>query len=141
MPDVIRLTDVRDSPISIDEVYASVADPHSGGIGLFVGTVRDHDNGRSVDALEYSAHPSVRDVLTRIAEEIAGRFDVRAVSAVHRVGTLSIGDVAVVVAVAAAHRGEAMDACHALIDDLKAGVPIWKHQLFSDGEEEWVGSP
>lgn len=141
MASPIRLIDVRDSPLSVDEVYASVADPHCGGIGLFVGTVRDHDGGRDVDALEYSAHPTVVTELRRIAESVAARFDVGALSAVHRVGALAIGDIAVVVAVAAAHRGEAIDACRVLIDELKAGAPIWKHQIFTGGDDEWVGSP
>ncbi|MGH3358698.1 MAG: molybdenum cofactor biosynthesis protein MoaE [Nocardioidaceae bacterium] len=141
MTSPIRLLDVRDHPLSVDEVYTSVVDPRCGGVGLFVGTVRDHDHGRDVNALEYSAHPTVVSELRTIAEAIAERFDVVALSAVHRVGALEIGDIAVVVAVSAAHRGEAMDACRALIDDLKAGAPIWKHQLFSDGEDEWVGSP
>lgn len=140
-PDPVRLIDVRDAPLSIDEVYASVTDPRCGGVGLFVGTVRDHDHGRDVDALEYSAHPTVQAELRRIAGSVAERFDVVALSAVHRVGSLRIGDIAVVVAVAAAHRGDALEACRVLIDELKAGVPIWKHQLFADGEDEWVGSP
>ncbi|UYM06087.1 molybdenum cofactor biosynthesis protein MoaE [Solicola gregarius] len=139
--DVIRLLDVRDEPLSLDEVYASVVDPHAGGVGLFVGTVRDHDGGRGVDRLEYSAHPTVAARMREVAEAVTARFDVIALSAVHRVGSLGIGDIAVVVAVSAAHRGEAMGACHALIDDLKAGVPIWKHQVFGDGSDEWVGTP
>lgn len=139
--DVIRLLDVRDEPLSVDEVYASVTDPHAGGVGLFVGTVRDHDCGRGVDRLEYSAHPTVDSRMRDVAAGVTARFDVIALSAVHRVGSLGIGDIAVVVAVSAAHRGEAMDACHALIDALKAGVPIWKHQVFGDGTDEWVGTP
>ena len=141
MGDVIRLLDVRDRPLSVDEVYVSVTDPHSGGIGLFVGTVRDHDSGRGVDRLEYSAHPSVQAELEKVATAVVERHDIVALSAVHRVGALSVGDIAVVVAVSAAHRGDALTACHALIDDLKASVPIWKHQMFADGEDEWVGSP
>ena len=139
--EVIRLLDVRDEPLRVDEVYASVVDAYAGGVGLFVGTVRDHDGGRGVDRLEYSAHPTVNARMREVAEAIAARYDVVALSAVHRVGSLGIGDIAVVVAVSAAHRGQAMDACHALIDDLKSGVPIWKHQVFADGSDEWVGTP
>ena len=76
-----------------------------------------------------------------MAEEVADRSAVIALAAVHRVGHLEIGDLAVVVAVSAAHRGAALAACHELIDTLKARVPIWKHQLFSDGTDEWVGLP
>lgn len=141
MGDVIRLVEVRDRPLSVDEVYVSVTDPRSGGVALFVGTVRDHDSGRGVDRLDYSAHPRVSAELEKVAAAVAERHDVVAMSAVHRVGALEIGDIAVVVAVSAAHRGDALTACHALIDELKATVPIWKHQVFADGEEEWVGSP
>lgn len=138
--DVIRLLDIRDTPLSLDEVYASVGDSTAGGIDLFVGTVRDHDGGKGVTALEYSAHPSARDELRRIAEKVAADFPVAALAAVHRVGRLEIGDIAVIVAVACPHRGEAFDACRRLIDTLKHEVPIWKHQHFADGTSEWVGA-
>jgi len=131
---------MRDTPLSVDEVYAAVADPGAGGIALFVGTVRDHDGPREVTRLAYSAHPSAAAELRVMAEKVAADFDVRALAAVHRVGELAVGDLAVVVAVACPHRGEAFDACRTLIDNLKHGVPIWKHQQFSDGTDEWVNS-
>ena len=137
---VIRLAELRERPLSVDEVYAAVADPAAGGIAVFVGAVRDHDHGRDVTALSYSAHPSAADQLRKVAEQVAERFDAHAVAAVHRVGDLAIGDLAVVVAVSAGHRGTAFDACRALIDDLKATVPIWKHQRFAGGDSEWVDS-
>lgn len=136
----IRLLDVRAVPLSIDEVYAAMADAAAGGITLFVGTVRDHDNGRSVTTLDYSAHPSAVAELRRVAEKVVADFPVQALAAVHRHGELSIGDVAVIVAVACVHRGDAFVAARRLIDDLKQEVPIWKHQTFSDGGEEWVGA-
>ena len=136
----VRLAQLRDTPLSVDEVYAAVADPAAGGIAVFVGAVRDHDHGRDVTGLSYSAHPSAADQLRKVAEQVAERFDAHAVAAVHRVGDLAIGDLAVVVAVSAGHRGTALDACRALIDDLKATVPIWKHQRFTSGESEWVNS-
>ena len=139
--DRIRLLDIRDVPLSVDEVSAAVADRSAGGITLFVGAVRDHDSDKSVTGLEYSAHPTALDRLREVAEVVAAKYDVIALAAVHRVGPLAIGDLAVVVAVSAAHRGEAFDASRALIDDLKAQVPIWKHQVFADGTEEWVGTP
>jgi len=139
--DRIRLLDIRDVPLSVDEVAAAVADPTAGGSTLFIGAVRDHDSDKSVTGLDYSAHPTALDRLREVAEVVAGKYDVIGVAAVHRVGPLAIGDLAVVVAVSAAHRGEAFDASRALIDDLKATVPIWKHQLFEDGTEEWVGTP
>src|SRR5262249_42287301 len=137
---VIRLAELRDTPLSVDEVYAAVTDPAAGGIAVFVGAVRDHDHDRSVTALSYSAHPSATAELREVAEGIAARFDVHAVAAVHRGGGLAIGDLAVVVAVSSAHRGTAFDACRALIDELKATVPIWKHQRFTSGDSEWVNS-
>jgi len=106
-----------------------------------VGRVRDHDHGLGVRGLEYSAHPTALAALRRICETVATDYDVHGVAAVHRVGRLGIGDIAVVVATTAAHRGEAFEASRALIDTLKAEVPIWKHQQFADGSEEWVGTP
>jgi molybdopterin synthase catalytic subunit len=141
MSDVIRLVEVRDTPLSVDEVFAAVADPAAGGVALFVGTVRSEDGGRGVTALGYSAHPSVVDELRAVAEEVAAAHPVRALAAVHRVGELSVGDLAVVVAASCPHRGEAFEACRALIDELKARVPIWKHQTFEGGGQEWVGLP
>jgi molybdopterin synthase catalytic subunit len=137
---VVRLAEFRDAPLSVDEVRAAVADPGAGGIALFVGTVRDHDGAGEVTRLSYSAHPSAAAELRIIAEKVAADFDVRALAAVHRVGDLDVGDLAVVVAVACPHRGEAFRACRTLIDNLKHGVPVWKHQQFSDGTSEWVNS-
>jgi molybdopterin synthase catalytic subunit len=136
----IRLIAIRETELSVDEVRAAVADPAAGGEVLFVGTVRDNDADRGVTALSYTAHPSAEAEMRRVAEDIVAKYDVIAVAAVHRVGDLAIGDLAVVVGVACAHRAEAFHACHALIDELKASVPIWKHQRFTDGSDEWVGS-
>ncbi len=137
---VIRLAEVRDTPLSVDEVHNAVADPAAGGIALFSGVVRNHDHGRDVQHLGYSAHPSAADELRRVCEKITTDFDVTAIAAVHRVGELAVGDLAVVVAVSCPHRAEAFTACRALIDELKRCVPVWKHQLFGDGESEWVNS-
>ena len=137
---VVRLIAVRDCELSVDEVRAAVADPGAGGLALFAGAVRDTDHDRGVTALSYSAHPSAEAELRRVAEVIAEKFPVLGIAAVHRVGDLEIGDLAVVVAVSCPHRAEAFDACRALIDLLKASVPIWKHQRFADGDSEWVGS-
>jgi molybdopterin synthase catalytic subunit len=137
----VRLVAVRDVPLSVDEVLAAVQDPAAGGTCVFVGAVRDVDHERSVTALSYSAHPTVVDRLRELAFEIAGRHPVTAVAAVHRVGDLAVGDLAVVVAVSAPHRGQAFEACRDLIDTLKSTIPIWKHQDFGDGSQEWVGLP
>ncbi len=136
----VRLLAIRDTPLSLDEVFRAVGDDAAGGTALFVGTVRNHDGGADVDELGYSSHPSAEAELRRVAEKVVADFPVRALAAVHRVGDLSVGDLAVVVAVSCPHRAEAFAACRRLIDDLKHEVPIWKHQRFSDGQEEWVGA-
>jgi molybdopterin synthase catalytic subunit len=140
MVDIVRLAELRDTPLSVDEVLNAVSDPAAGGIALFVGTVREQDHDRPVVRLGYTAHPSAPAELRRVAEKAAAGFGAIAVAAVHRVGDLEVGDLAVVAAVACPHRGEAFDACRALIDLLKASVPIWKHQRFTEGDSEWVGS-
>jgi molybdopterin synthase catalytic subunit len=139
--EVVRLLAIRDVPLSVDEVLAAVADPRAGGVTVFLGTVRDHDEARAVAGLGYTAHPSALAELRRVAEAVAADYPVYGLAAVHRIGVLAIGDVAVVVAVSCAHRGDAFDAARRLIDDLKAQVPLWKHQRFTDGDAEWVGVP
>ena len=138
---VIRLVDLREAPLDVAEVVAALDDDTSGGLTLFVGRVRDHDGGKGVLGLDYSAHPTALERLREVCERVAEEYDVLGVAAVHRTGSLLIGDVAVVIATTAAHRGEAFAASRALIDTLKAEVPIWKHQRFADGAEEWVGTP
>ncbi|MEU3217815.1 molybdenum cofactor biosynthesis protein MoaE [Streptomyces sp. NPDC006971] len=138
--DPVRLLAIRDTPLSVDEVLRAVGDDAAGGTALFVGTVRNHDGGQDVSALGYSCHPSAQDELRRVAEKVVAEFPVRALAAVHRVGDLRVGETAVVVAVSCPHRAEAFEACRELIDELKREVPIWKHQRFSDGTEEWVGA-
>jgi molybdopterin synthase catalytic subunit len=137
----VRLVGIRDEALSVDEVYAAVTDPAAGGICLFVGTIRAEDDGRDVEGLGYSAHPTAADVLTEVCAAVAARHDVIAIAAVHRVGDLVVGDLATVVAASAPHRGDAFAAAQDLIDTLKSTVPIWKHQRFTDGQAEWVGLP
>ena len=151
----VTLAEIRESPLSVDEVLSSVADARAGGTCLFVGTVRNHDakGGASGAAageqtekervleLDYSAHPQAAEVTRALAERLAADGRSVRIGVVHRVGRLDIGDLAVVVAVSAEHRGEAFDVCRELIDELKATVPIWKHQQFADGSDEWVGLP
>ena len=137
----VRLLDIRDAPLSLDEVYAAVTDPSAGGICVFVGTVRDHDEGHDVSALGYSSHPTALARLRDVAERIADECDVVGLAGVHRVGDLVVGDLAVVVAASAAHRAQAFEACRRLIDELKTDVPVWKHQTYASGDAAWVGSP
>ena len=137
---VIRLAELRDAPLSVQEISAAVGDQAAGGIAMFVGAVRDHDHGRAVTSLSYSAHPSAQAELCRLAEKVAASFSVRALAVVHRVGDLGVGELAIVAAVACDHRADAFDACRLLVDELKATVPIWKHQQFAGGDSEWVAS-
>lgn len=138
--ETIRLLEIRDAPLSVDEVLAAIGDESAGGTTLFIGTVRNHDHGKPVIRLSYSAHPSAEAELRRVAEKVVADFPVTALAAVHRIGDLEIGDIAVIVAASCAHREEAFAASRQLIDDLKREVPIWKHQLFADGTSEWVGA-
>jgi molybdopterin synthase catalytic subunit len=140
MTEAIKLLDIRDSVLSSDEVLAAIADPTAGGTALFIGTVRNHDHERPVDELRYEAHPEALQHLREVAERVAADPFVTALAAVHRTGELTVGDAAVIVAVAASHRDAAFAACRRLIDELKAEVPIWKHQHFTDGTSEWVGA-
>jgi len=141
MSDVVRLVDVRDEPLDITEVYDAVADDGAGAVVLFVGAVRDHDGGKEVDGIGYSAHSRVLPTLTEIATQVVEGTPVRGLAVVHRLGDLDIGELAVVAAVSAPHRPEAFEVCRVLIERLKAEVPIWKHQVFDDGTDEWVGTP
>ena len=140
-PAEVVLADIRESPLSVDEVLDAVRHPRAGGIATFIGVVRERDRDRNVDALDYTAHPSAPQILRELAERLATGGDVIRLAVVHRVGHLEIGDIAVVVAVSAVHRAAALDVCRELIDALKAMVPIWKHQVFEDGSDEWVGTP
>jgi molybdopterin synthase catalytic subunit len=136
----VVLADIRESPLSVDEVLEAVRHPLAGGIATFIGVVRERDHGRSVEALHYSSHPSAPQVLRELTERVGDGADVIRLAVLHRVGQLEIGDIAVVVAVSAAHRVAALDVCRELIDAVKAAVPVWKHQIFEDGGDEWVGT-
>jgi molybdopterin synthase catalytic subunit len=132
---------LTDQPISLREHEDLVAHQSAGAIVGFVGAVRDHDGGRGVLRLEYSAHPSAAQVLADVVAEIAEQSSgVRAIAASHRIGALHIGDAALVAAVAADHRQAAFAACAEVVDTIKARLPVWKHQFFADGADEWVGS-
>ncbi|MEU4341590.1 molybdenum cofactor biosynthesis protein MoaE [Nocardia sp. NPDC023852] len=135
----VRLARISDRALDPAEVDAAVTGPHYGAVVLFTGKVRDHDGGQAVSALEYSAHPQAERFLRTVCAELAASRGLP-VAAVHRVGELTIGDLAIVVAVAAAHRAEAFAACAELVDRIKHEVPIWKRQLFADGLSEWVNA-
>ena len=134
----IRLVEVVDRPLDLAEIQALVADERAGAVVSFSGNVRDHDHGRDVVALTYEGHPTAEAVLKDVAAEIDDRFDVIALAVAHRVGALEICEAALIAVVATAHRGEAFAACSALVDLTKERLPVWKHQVFSDGTDEWV---
>jgi molybdenum cofactor synthesis domain-containing protein len=134
--------DVTEEPLNVDSVAKLVEDRAAGAVVTFGGVVRDHDGGRGVRELEYVGHPSAADVVATVADEIAARCEgVRALAVSHRIGLLSIGDVALACAVAAEHRKQAFEACSELVDEVKRRLPIWKRQVFDDGAEEWVNCP
>jgi MoaE-MoaD fusion protein len=127
------------APLDLDTVVAQVADPAAGAIATFVGTTRTHSRGRTVVHLEYDAYPEMAESeMARIADEVKARHDVLHVAMAHRTGHVPIGEASVVIAVSAAHRGPAMDACREAIDTLKRTVPVWKKEVF-EGGEEWIG--
>ncbi len=129
---------ISESPISERGVAADVEGPAAGAVVTFAGIVRDHDRGRSVAALTYEAHPDAGTVLARILDEALSRPGVLGAAARHRVGDLVVGELAFAAAVSAAHRGDAFAACAWLVDEVKAALPVWKHQHFIDGTDEWV---
>lgn len=138
---VVALVEVVDAELRLEVHERAVADRRAGAVVSFQGVVRDHDHGRAVTRLEYEGHPSAETVLREVAAEIAADPDVYAVAVSHRVGSLQIGDVALVAAVSTAHRAAAFAACARLVDEAKARLPVWKRQVFDDGTDEWVNCP
>ncbi|QNE46062.1 molybdenum cofactor biosynthesis protein MoaE [Glaciihabitans sp. INWT7] len=136
MSDVVRAL-ISAEPIDAAAIEDFVMDAQQGALVTFRGVVRNHDHGLAVTSLEYSAHPDAARFLTECCEKIAAETGLR-VAAAHRVGALVVGDIALVAAVAAAHRGEAFAACERLVDLIKLTVPIWKRQHLADGATEWV---
>jgi len=137
---VVR-AEMTDRPIFLAEHEDLVRHRSAGAVVGFVGMIRDHDGGRRVMRLEYSAHPSAPQVLTDVVTEIAERSSgLRVVAASHRIGALHLGEAALVAAVAADHRQAAFATCALLVDTIKERLPVWKHQFFDDGTDEWVGS-
>ncbi|MCS5718966.1 molybdenum cofactor biosynthesis protein MoaE [Herbiconiux sp. CPCC 205763] len=136
----VRFARVSETAVSVEECAAAVEGPGSGAVVTFAGVVRDHDEGRGVLALSYSAHPSASEVIRTVALEVARTHPAVVLSVAHRVGDLTIGDIALACAVASPHRAEAFAACADLVDEVKAKVPIWKEQSFDDGTTEWVAS-
>lgn len=130
---------VRESPLDAAEATAAVESPESGAVVTFNGVVRNHDSGTSVSALTYSAHPSAELMIAEVAADVAHKYVGVSIWVAHRIGSLEIGDAALVAAVASAHRAEAFAAASELVETIKKRLPIWKEQHFPDGSTEWVG--
>ena len=138
---IVLRAELSEATLDVSEHEALVNRRAAGAVVSFAGVVRDHDGGRSVTRLEYSAHPSAAAVLAEVAAEVAAAGEgIRALAVSHRVGALQIGDAALVAAVSADHRAAAFRTCALLVDTVKERLPVWKHQFFADGTEEWVGS-
>ena len=137
MPELVYAV-VTNAPVHIQELSKLVANPHSGAVVTFCGDVRDHDGGKEVASLLYEIHPSAPEQIKLITESVMGRFEIEKVAVAHRYGNIAIGETAFAVAVSAAHRQAAFDACSAIVDEVKANLPIWKHQKFTDGTDQWV---
>ena len=136
---IIR-TAVTAESIQIDELRSEAARSDSGAVITFSGDVRNHDGGRDVLALDYEAHPSAGEILDLLAQEVADEFSLQALIIEHRYGSLQIGDTALGVVAAAAHRDSAFKGAIAAVDRVKERLPMWKHQFFLDGSDEWVNS-
>lgn len=130
---------IQKHPIDLHTVLRDICTDATGGIDLFVGTVRNHAGGKPVERLEYTAYqPMAMEIMEQIESELRARWPVHNVMIIHRIGTLAVGDVAVVTAVAASHRAEAFEACRFAIERVKADVPIWKKEFGpGDTEGEW----
>ena len=123
--------------VSVPGLAAAVEDRAAGAVVTFDGVVRDHDGGRNVSEITYSAHPVAGEVIARIAGDIAGRPGLRALAVVHRVGDLAVGEAALAVAVSSDHRAEAFATCGEIVEEVKKRLPVWKRQTFSDGTSQW----
>jgi molybdopterin synthase catalytic subunit len=137
----VVLATVTTDPIDAETHAEAVADPGAGAVVTFVGAVRDQDGGRPVTGIEYVGHPTAQRILEEVVADVAERSDAEAVAVSHRLGELAIGDAALVVAVAGVHRAEAFATASALVDEVKARLPVWKRQVFADGTDEWVACP
>lgn len=129
---------ISDQPLDRAALEAFVRTPADGAVVVFEGVIRDHDHDAAVTALDYSAHPDAQGFLERVCGDVATETGLR-VAAAHRIGSLVVGDVALVAAVAAPHRAEAFAACAELVHRIKLGTPIWKRQHLASGATEWVG--
>lgn len=132
---------ITEQDIDGDALTAKVTSPQAGAVVTFAGVVRNHDHGAAVTGIEYVGHPSAEEIMARLVAEFAGRDGVHGLVAQHRVGHLSIGGIALFVAVSASHRGQAFGCASDFVDRVKQELPIWKKQLLADGTHEWSQCP
>jgi len=126
-------------PVNVTSVVVAVVDERAGAIATFLGTVRAHSRGRDVVALEYEAYEEMaEEVMAEIADEVQSRYDLCKVAMAHRLGRVEVGETSVAIGISAPHRQDALAACADAIEALKARVPLWKKELYADGEE-WIG--
>ena len=138
---IVAAATISTEPLDAGRLAALAGDDRAGATVVFTGVVRNHDHGRAVTGIEYVGHPSAERIIAEVAAEFTGRDGVHAIAVEHRVGTLTIGDLAMVAAVSASHRAEAFHTCSDLVDVIKQKLPIWKHQQFADGTAEWSNCP
>jgi molybdopterin synthase catalytic subunit len=134
----VHLAEVTSEPLDATAIAALVSDSSTGAVVVFSGDVRDHDHGRAVLSLTYESHPTAAAVMNTVVRDLAEQLDVTHIAAAHRVGDIPIGEAALVVAVGSSHRGDAFGACREIVDQIKLQLPVWKHQYFADGTDEWV---
>ena len=132
-------TGITDDPLDSGALIDSARLDTCGAVASFIGVVRNHDGGEAVEAIEYSCHPSARQILREIDSQMRERPGVHRIVAWHRVGHLAIGEDAMVVAVAAEHRAQAFRAVESIVEDVKAKLPVWKKQELTDGSHSWSG--
>lgn len=134
--------EISEEPLDVLAHLTAVQGPGVGAVATFVGTVRDHspDAAGEVVELHYSAHPDAPRVIAEVADRIAASYEGVTLAVSHRIGTLAVGDVAIIAAASYAHRGDAFAACRALVEAVKAELPVWKKQVLADGSHTWVGS-
>lgn len=134
------LIDIRESTLSVEEVWQFLAASEGGGMAIFGGTTRRITGERVTEQLSYEAHDSMaRKEMRRLAEEASSRWELLRVAMIHRTGVVSVSEASVLIGVASAHRGPAFEAARFLIDELKVSVPVWKKEHFADGTTEWQG--
>ncbi len=129
---------LTDQVINLPDFVTQVESTSAGAVATFSGNVRTHDHGKEVSSLSYAIHPNTEAFLTQVVTDVAKRHKIISVSVAHRFGDIELGQSALIVAVSAEHRGEAFTTCAEMVDEIKSKIPIWKHQVFTDGTDEWV---